>query len=158
MTFDVHVRTSSPRQQSFEDDMRRAQRLIQWADHLVFVYPTWWGTVPALLKGFLDRVLTAGFAFNEIKGGTGYEPLLKGRSARLITTRVSRLTPDLLARSMALASRLLPAPDDPEGDRRRKGRDSFSAWSPSWLTAPADRAVSTYNEQEGAPSPATDGS
>jgi putative NADPH-quinone reductase/1,4-dihydroxy-2-naphthoate octaprenyltransferase len=87
MTFDVHVRTSSPRQQSFEDDMRRAQRLIQWADHLVFVYPTWWGTVPALLKGFLDRVLTAGFAFNEIKGGTGYEPLLKGRSARLITTR-----------------------------------------------------------------------
>jgi NAD(P)-dependent dehydrogenase (short-subunit alcohol dehydrogenase family) len=86
------------------------------------------------------------------------DPSLTLTGPAKLAARVSRLAPDLLARSMALASRLLPAPDDPEGDRRRKGRDSFSAWSPSWLTAPADRAVSTYNEQEGAPSPATDGS
>jgi putative NADPH-quinone reductase len=32
-----------------------ARELILWAEHLVFVYPTWWGTMPALLKGFLDR-------------------------------------------------------------------------------------------------------
>ncbi len=86
MDFEPDVVADSPRRQPFEDDVRRARRLIQWADHLVFVYPTWWGTVPALLKGFLDRALTAGFAFREVEGGTGYEGLLNGKSARLITT------------------------------------------------------------------------
>lgn len=86
MDFELNVMADSPRAQAFEDDIRRARRLIRWADHLVFVYPTWWGTVPALLKGFLDRVLTAGFAFNEVEGGTGYEGLLTDKSAQLITT------------------------------------------------------------------------
>lgn len=86
LCFDPNVRAPSPQDQEFEEDLRRARVLIDWADHLVFVYPTWWGTVPALLKGFLDRVLTAGFAFEEVKGGTGYEGLLDGKSAHLITT------------------------------------------------------------------------
>jgi len=44
------------------------------------------GTLPALLKGFLDRALTPDFAFNTCEGGTGYQGLLGGRSAQLITT------------------------------------------------------------------------
>ena len=51
-----------------------------------FVYPTWWGSTPALLKGFLDRVLTEGFSFRTCEGGSGYQGLLNGRSAQLITT------------------------------------------------------------------------
>ncbi|CAN5176144.1 hypothetical protein BH23BAC3_BH23BAC3_00610 [soil metagenome] len=86
MQFDPHVLTISPREQLEEDDLKRAQSLIHWANHIVFVYPTWWGTVPALLKGFLDRVLTNEFAFNEVEGGTGYEGLLNNKSARVITT------------------------------------------------------------------------
>jgi putative NADPH-quinone reductase/4-hydroxybenzoate polyprenyltransferase len=86
LDFDPHVHTISPNQQAFEDDIRKARELILWAEHLVFVYPTWWGTMPALLKGFLDRVLTPGFAFNTCEGGTGYQGLLDGRSAQLITT------------------------------------------------------------------------
>ncbi len=86
MQFDPHVLTISPREQLEEDDLKRAQCLILWANHIVFVYPTWWGTVPALLKGFLDRVLTNEFAFNEVEGGTGYEGLLNNKSARVITT------------------------------------------------------------------------
>lgn len=39
-----------------EEDLVKAQELIRWADHLVFVYPIWWGTMPAVLKGFFDRV------------------------------------------------------------------------------------------------------
>jgi 1,4-dihydroxy-2-naphthoate octaprenyltransferase len=62
----------------------QARRLIGWADHIVFVYPTWWGTMPALLKGFLDRVLAPGFAFAETD--RGFAPLLGGRSAELLTT------------------------------------------------------------------------
>jgi putative NADPH-quinone reductase len=39
-----------------ESDLQHAQELIVWAEHLVFVYPTWWGNMPALLSGFLERV------------------------------------------------------------------------------------------------------
>src|SRR5690349_16664012 len=86
LSFNLHVTVHSPRYQHFEDDIVQAQELIATADHLVFIYPTWWGTMPAMLKGFLDRVLTPGFAFEEIEGGTGYAPLLRGRSAHIITT------------------------------------------------------------------------
>jgi 1,4-dihydroxy-2-naphthoate polyprenyltransferase len=86
LSFNLHVVHPTPHLQPLEPDIKKAQELITWAEHLVFVYPTWWGTVPALLKGFLDRVLISGFAFNEIEGGTGYEPLLSGRTAQLITT------------------------------------------------------------------------
>ncbi|MEX2592309.1 MAG: NAD(P)H-dependent oxidoreductase [Anditalea sp.] len=78
--------TVSPRHQITEDDISFAQELILWADHLVFVYPTWWGTMPALLKGFLDRVFSPGFAFEEVEENQTWEKLLKGRSAQLITT------------------------------------------------------------------------
>jgi hypothetical protein len=37
------VHTISPEQQPLEPDLIRAQRDIKWAEHLVFVYPTWWG-------------------------------------------------------------------------------------------------------------------
>lgn len=86
LDFDPDVHTVSPNQQDFEDDILKAQKLILWAEHLVFVYPTWWGTMPALLKGFLDRVLTPDFSFKTCEGGTGYQGLLNGRSAQLITT------------------------------------------------------------------------
>ncbi len=84
--FAPNVEEASPRRQALEPDLQRAQALVAWADHLVFVYPTWWGAMPALLKAFLDRVLVAGFAFEEMEGGTGYEGLLRGKSAHLVTT------------------------------------------------------------------------
>jgi putative NADPH-quinone reductase/1,4-dihydroxy-2-naphthoate octaprenyltransferase len=86
LLFDPNVRHPTPHLQELEPDIRQAQDRIAWAHHIVFVYPTWWGTMPALLKGFLDRVLVSGYAFEEIEGGTGYAPLLKGRTAQLITT------------------------------------------------------------------------
>lgn len=36
---------------------------VRWADVLVFVYPTWWSTLPAQLKGWLERVMRPGVAF-----------------------------------------------------------------------------------------------
>ncbi len=36
---------------------------LQWCDTLIFVYPTWWYGLPAMLKGWLDRVLVPGIAF-----------------------------------------------------------------------------------------------
>jgi NAD(P)H dehydrogenase (quinone) len=45
------------------DDVARHAALVRGAEVLVFVYPTWWHGVPAVLKGWLDRVLVPGVAF-----------------------------------------------------------------------------------------------
>jgi NAD(P)H dehydrogenase (quinone) len=69
-----------------EPDLVNAQEAIKWADHLVFVYPIWWGTIPALLKGFIERVFLPGFAVNFRENSPLWDKLLTGRSARLIVT------------------------------------------------------------------------
>jgi 1,4-dihydroxy-2-naphthoate polyprenyltransferase len=85
LDFDPDLHAVSPRDQTLEPDLECARALIEWADHLVFVFPAWWGVGPARLKGFLDRVLLPGFAFREQANG-GFEGLLGGRTAHLITT------------------------------------------------------------------------
>ncbi|REL24598.1 NAD(P)H dehydrogenase [Rhodohalobacter sp. SW132] len=85
MDFDPDVHEISPADQPLEPDLQHAKELIEWADHLTFIYPGWWGVGPARLKGFLDRVLLPGFAFTERSDGT-FKALLKGRTAHLITT------------------------------------------------------------------------
>lgn len=69
-----------------EPDLARAQEAIKWADHLVFVYPIWWGTIPALLKAFIERAFVPGFAVNFRENSPWWDKLLTGRSARLIVT------------------------------------------------------------------------
>ena len=61
------------------------QQKILDADEIVFVYPFWWGTTPAILKNWLDSTLYTGFAF---KYGENGRPvgLLQGKSVRVITT------------------------------------------------------------------------
>lgn len=55
-----------------------------WAEHLVFVFPLWWGGVPALLKGFIDRTFLPGFAFKYRQGKVFPDKLLIGRTAHLL--------------------------------------------------------------------------
>ena len=63
-----------------------AQEAIRWADHLVFFFPLWLGGMPALLKGFLEKIAREGFAFAKEAGNPMGHKLLKGRSARLVVT------------------------------------------------------------------------
>lgn len=72
--------------QELEPDLVDLQNQIRDASHLVFIYPVWWGSVPALLKGALDRVLLPNFAFKYQKGSPFPNQLLKGKTARLIVT------------------------------------------------------------------------
>jgi NAD(P)H dehydrogenase (quinone) len=72
--------------QPLEPDLVAAQEAIGWAQHLVFVYPNWWGTMPALLKGFFDRVFLPGFAFRYRDDSPFWDRLLAGRSAHLLVT------------------------------------------------------------------------
>lgn len=86
LVFDPILHEGYKRAQTLEPDLVKAQAGILWADELVFVFPIWWGGMPALLKGFLDRVLLPGFAFRYEPEGQGLTPLLKGKTARLIIT------------------------------------------------------------------------
>ena len=86
LKFDPILHEGYNKRQELEKDLVQAQKDIVWADHLVFVYPTWWGSVPALLKGFIDRVFLPGFAFKMKEGKLIPEKLLEGKSARLIVT------------------------------------------------------------------------
>jgi putative NADPH-quinone reductase len=69
-----------------QDDMR-------WAQHWVFLFPLWHGTMPALLKGFLEHIFRPGFAMEYQKDAAGSRDpsrfpkrLLAGRSARIVVT------------------------------------------------------------------------
>jgi len=69
-----------------EPDLQNMWDLISKANHLVFIYPNWWGTYPALLKGFIDRVFLPGFAFEYQNKSPFPKKLLTGKTARLIVT------------------------------------------------------------------------
>ncbi len=65
--------------------IREAQDLIRQADHLLICYPLWHGTMPALLKGFIEQVFRPGFALEYAEGKWPVK-LLAGRSARIVVT------------------------------------------------------------------------
>jgi len=57
------------RDRSLDEDVKKYQKMISEAKNLIFIYPTWWYNMPAILKGFFDRVFTSGFAFRYKKAG-----------------------------------------------------------------------------------------
>ena len=89
---------------SISKQNKEFQKLILNSDHLIFISPVWWNDVPAILKGFFDRVLTPGFAYKfENKRPKG---LLKGKSATVfLTTGASDFLYWLFERN--IASRIL---------------------------------------------------
>ncbi len=60
------------------DDVAEEQKFIAWSDLIVFIYPLWWAGLPAILKGYIDRVYSYGFAYTMLPGGKT-EGLLKGK-------------------------------------------------------------------------------
>ncbi len=86
LDFDPVLRAGYDYKQALEPDLNNLKEAITRADHLVFVYPVWWGTIPALLKGVFDRLFLPGYAFKYEKGSPFPKGLLKGRSARLLVT------------------------------------------------------------------------
>lgn len=67
---------------AFSPDITGEIQKIQAADLVLFATPIWWFSVPAILKGWFDRVLAMGVAWD---GGKIYENgLLRGKQAMLI--------------------------------------------------------------------------
>ena len=84
LKFDPILREGYRREQPLEPDLVRAREAIRAADHLVFIFPLWCGDMPAILKGFIERVLQPDLL--AVHGGTGDWKILKGKSARVIMT------------------------------------------------------------------------
>lgn len=70
--------------QSLEPDLLALQDDFRWADHIVIIYPNWWCTMPALLKGLFDRFWIPGFAFNFNKETKRLDQHLTGKTGRVI--------------------------------------------------------------------------
>lgn len=86
LQFDPVLWHGYSRIQELEPDLVQAQELIRWAEHLVFVYPVWWGVMPSLMKGFFDRALLPGFGFTFRENSPFWDKLLGGRTAHLLVT------------------------------------------------------------------------
>jgi len=67
------------------DEVLYYQEQIKWAEEIVIIYPFWWGSMPGILKNWVDSILTAGFAFKYDDNGrpTG---LLKGKNVKVLST------------------------------------------------------------------------
>lgn len=86
LNFELNLKNGYHQIQELEPDLEKSQALIKWCEHLVLIYPMWWGSMPALLKGFLDRCWLPGFAFKYHEKDPFWDKLLIGRSARMIVT------------------------------------------------------------------------
>jgi NAD(P)H dehydrogenase (quinone) len=86
LKFDPVMRYGYKKRMEMEPDLLQIQQDIKEADHLVLVYPNWWATYPAQLKGLFDRAFVPGFAFQYRENSPMWDKLLTGKSARMIVT------------------------------------------------------------------------
>ncbi len=66
-------------------DVKTEQDYIKKADVITFIYPLWWTAMPAIVKGYIDRVFSYGFAY-AFTPGNDLKKLLKGKKVILINT------------------------------------------------------------------------
>ena len=86
LNFNPNLEFGYRKRTELEPDLLEAQNKLKWADHLVWIYPVWWGSLPAIMKGFIDRVLLPGFAFKKRANSLWSDKCLTNKTARIICT------------------------------------------------------------------------
>lgn len=95
LRFDLNLAGGYVEITELEPELLQQQEYLRWCEHFVLVTPLWWMGLPALLKGYFDRVFLPGFAFKYRRDNPFWDRLLAGRSARVIYTQDS---PQLFAK------------------------------------------------------------
>lgn len=86
LVFNPNLNYGYQKRMELEPDLLQAIDDIKWADHLVWIHPVWWGGLPALLKGFIDRTFLPGITYQYRDNSLLWDKLLKGKTAHIITT------------------------------------------------------------------------
>ncbi|WP_194778333.1 NAD(P)H-dependent oxidoreductase [Pararhodonellum marinum] len=86
LNFNPNLQFGYQKRTELEPDLLDAWEKIKWANHLVWVHPVWWGGLPAITKGFIDRLFLPGFAFQYRENSIWWDKLLRGKTAHIITT------------------------------------------------------------------------
>ncbi len=86
LQFDPNLRYGYRKRIDLEPDLLISLDKIRWAEHLVWVHPVWWGGLPALMKGFIDRLFLPGIAFQYRTDSVWWDKLFAGKTAHIITT------------------------------------------------------------------------
>jgi putative NADPH-quinone reductase len=86
LNFNPNLQFGYQERTELEPDLLNAWEKIQWAEHMVWFHPVWWGGLPAISKGFVDRLFLPGFAFKYKDNSVWWNKLLSGKTAHIITT------------------------------------------------------------------------
>ncbi len=86
LDFNPNLEFGYRKRTNLEPDLLNAIEEIKKAKHIVWVFPMWWYSYPAVMKGFIDRIFLPGIAFEPIEGKALPKKLLKGKSSRIIIT------------------------------------------------------------------------
>ena len=86
LNFSPNLKFGYQKRSDLEPDLLDALEKIKWCEHMVWIHPVWWGGLPAMLKGFIDRVFLPGFVFQYRENSVWWDKLLSGKTARIITT------------------------------------------------------------------------
>lgn len=86
LRFDPNLAYGYTKRVDLEPDLLKSLEKIKAANHLVWIHPVWWGGLPALMKGFIDRVFLPGLTYQYRENSLFWDGLLTGKTARIITT------------------------------------------------------------------------
>jgi len=86
MTFDPILRDGFRQEQPLEPDLRAAYECMTACDHLVFVFPLWCGDMPALMKGFIERILQPDLIHRQNTETAMNWSIFKNKTGRIIMT------------------------------------------------------------------------
>lgn len=85
LNFNPNLHYGYRKRMDLEPDLLLALDDIYWSTHQMWIYPMWWLGMPALMKGFFDRLFLPGLVFKHHTTGNT-EGLLKGKTARILVT------------------------------------------------------------------------
>lgn len=86
MRFDPILREGYRKEQALEPDLLSAHTALANCDHLVLIFPLWCGDMPALMKGFIERILQPNLIARENSEHAMNWSIFKNKTARIIMT------------------------------------------------------------------------